>query len=45
MTLNNALLAVTDPRGAPGARLEPERFGAWLENAVLAHAWNVGASA
>jgi hypothetical protein len=40
--LNNALLAVTDPRGSPDPGREPDRFGAWLENACLAFAWNAG---
>jgi hypothetical protein len=42
VTLNNALSAVTDPRGAPDPTREPERFGAWVENACLAFAWNSG---
>jgi predicted AAA+ superfamily ATPase len=42
VTLNNALLAVTHPRGAPDPANEPARFGEWLENACLAHAWNRG---
>jgi uncharacterized protein len=39
VVLNNALLVAGDPRGAPGPT-EPARFGAWVENACLAHAWN-----
>lgn len=42
VTLNNALLAVLDPRGIPDRRGDPSRFGAWVENACLAHAWNAG---
>lgn len=42
ITLSNALLAVSDPLGSPDAEAEPARFGAWLENACLAHAWNSG---
>jgi hypothetical protein len=42
VTLNNALLAVMDPRGIVDAGSEPARFGAWVENACLAHAWNCG---
>jgi uncharacterized protein len=42
ITLNNALLAVADPLGIPEAKAEPARFGAWVENACLAHAWNAG---
>ncbi len=41
VVLNNALLVAGDPRGAP-APSEPARFGAWVENACLAHAWNRG---
>ncbi|MBI5510412.1 MAG: ATP-binding protein [Deltaproteobacteria bacterium] len=36
VVLNNALLAAADPRGVPA------RFGAWVENACLAHAVNAG---
>ncbi len=42
ITLSNALLAVVDPRGIPDRDAEPARFGAWVENACLAHAWNAG---
>jgi uncharacterized protein len=42
ITLNNALLAVTDPAGIPDPSTDPARFGAWVENACLAHAWNAG---
>lgn len=42
ITLNNAALAVADPRGVPDRERDPARFGAWVENAVLAHAWNQG---
>lgn len=42
VTLNNALVAAVDPRGAPTPRSDPERFGAWVENACLAFAWNSG---
>jgi predicted AAA+ superfamily ATPase len=42
VTLNNALLAVTDPQGIAQAARDPQRFGAWVENACLAHAWNAG---
>ena len=42
LTLNNALLAVVDPRGVPDRRTDPARFGAWVENACLAHIWNAG---
>ncbi len=42
VTLSNAFLAVTDPAGSPGQTSDPKRFGAWVENACLAHAWNEG---
>ena len=42
VTLSNAFLALIDPRGIPDRDREPARFGAWVENACLAHAWNVG---
>ena len=42
VTLNNALLAAVDARGIPEPAAEPARFGAWVENACLAHAWNSG---
>jgi predicted AAA+ superfamily ATPase len=42
VALSNALLAVADPRGSPDRVLEPARYGAWVENACLAHAWNSG---
>jgi len=42
VVLSNAILAVTQPRGLPDPAAEPERYGAWVENACLAHAWNAG---
>jgi len=42
VVLNNALLAAADARGAPDRQREPDRFGAWVENACLAFAWNSG---
>lgn len=42
VALSNALLAATDARGAPDPDREPERWGAWVENACLAHAVNAG---
>ena len=42
VTLSNAFLAVVDPRGIPDSSRDPARFGAWVENACLAHAWNAG---
>jgi hypothetical protein len=38
--LSNAILAVTEPKGTPDRRAEPGRYGAWVENACHAHAWN-----
>lgn len=40
--LNNALVAVMDPRGIPDRTRDPERWGVWVENACLAYAWNAG---
>lgn len=31
VTLSNALVSVTDPRGAPDRHSDPARFGAWVE--------------
>lgn len=42
VVLSNALLAASDPAGPPAAASDPVRFGAWVENACLAHAWNSG---
>ncbi len=42
VTLDNALVAVMDPQGIADPGSDPKRFGAWLENACLAHAWNAG---
>lgn len=42
ITLSNALLAVVDPRGIPDPIADSARFGAWVENACLARAWNAG---
>lgn len=42
VVLSNALLAATHPDGPPDADVDPERFGVWLENACIAHAWNAG---
>ena len=44
VTLNNALLAVVDPQGIASGVADPARFGTWVENACLAHAWNSGQS-
>lgn len=40
--LSNGLLAAFDDRGVPGPDQDPARFGAWVENACLAHAVNAG---
>ena len=42
VVLNNAFLAASHPHGSPDPRTEPVRFGAWVENACLAHAVNQG---
>lgn len=42
VVLNNALLSAVHPNGPPDATREPARFGAWVENACLAFAWNAG---
>jgi predicted AAA+ superfamily ATPase len=42
VTLSNALTAVVDPHGAAARATDPARFGALVENACLAHAWNAG---
>ena len=42
VVLNNALLAALDQQGPPGRVQAPERYGSWVENACLAHAWNSG---
>jgi hypothetical protein len=42
VVLNNALLSALHPLGPPEVSQEPARFGAWVENACLAFAWNTG---
>lgn len=42
VTLNNALIAALQPRSSADFSTDPERYGAWVENACLAHAWNSG---
>jgi hypothetical protein len=42
ITLNQALLTASHPQGVPDPERDPARFGAWVENACLAHAWNQG---
>jgi len=41
VTLNNALVAAVHPDGVAAAQ-NPATFGAWVENACLAYAWNAG---
>jgi hypothetical protein len=42
LALNNGLLLGGTSQPAPGAQTDPSRWGRWLENACLAHAWNAG---
>lgn len=42
VALNNAYLAALDPRGRPAPETDPVRWGAWVENACAAFAWNSG---
>ena len=42
VVLNNALLSAMHPDGSPEPAKEPQRFGAWVENACLAFAVNQG---
>jgi hypothetical protein len=42
VTLSNALVAVMAPQGITGTDPDTARFGLWVENACLAHAWNAG---
>src|SRR5207249_1218152 len=42
VSLSNAFLGALDPAGVPDPARDPARFGAWVENACLAHAWNAG---
>lgn len=42
VVLSNALLGCTDQSMPPEAKKDPKRFGAWVENACLAVAWNAG---
>lgn len=41
VVLSNAILAAASD-AAPDRRTDPARYGAWVENACLAHAWNAG---
>ena len=40
--MSNALVAAVDRRGIPDVTGDPARFGAWVENACLAFAFNSG---
>ncbi|MGQ0571672.1 MAG: ATP-binding protein [Armatimonadota bacterium] len=42
IALNNALLSAMDPEGPPDPAIDSARYGTWVENACLAHAWNAG---
>lgn len=42
VVLNNGLLAAATPDGAPDRTTDPARYGTWVENACLSHAWNAG---
>lgn len=42
VVLSNALLVAADPAGSPERSTDPARYGRWVENACLAHAWNMG---
>ena len=42
VVLSNAFMAATDQSNPPESKIEPDRFGAWVENACLAMAWNAG---
>jgi hypothetical protein len=42
VVLDNALLAAMAPEGIADPETSPSRFGEWVENACLAHAWNAG---
>jgi predicted AAA+ superfamily ATPase len=42
VVLSNAVLAAAAPDGAPDRKTDPARYGTWVENACLSHAWNAG---
>ena len=42
IALNQALLAAMDSSISPEPSKEPEKYGRWVENACIAHAWNAG---
>ena len=42
IVLNQAMLSSMENINPPAQDAEPDRFGRWVENACLAHAWNAG---
>ncbi len=42
IVLNQGILAAMTPVAAPSPEAEPARWGRWVENACIAHAWNAG---
>ncbi len=42
VALNQALPSAVAPGGPPSPEAEPARWGRWVENACIAHAWNAG---
>jgi predicted AAA+ superfamily ATPase len=42
VVLNQAFVAALHPGPVPGPDTDPERWGRWVENTCLAHAWNRG---
>lgn len=42
LILNQAILSAMEPGEPPTQERQPEKWGRWVENACLAHAWNSG---
>ena len=42
VVLNQGLLSAASSAPSPTAETDPDRWAEWVENAVLAHAWNQG---
>jgi uncharacterized protein len=42
VVLNQAMLSSMENINPPVQSAEPDRFGRWMENACMAHAWNAG---
>ena len=42
VVLNQGILAAMAPEGPPSPGDDPARWGRWVENACIAHAWNAG---